>query len=127
MPFEELYQFSDFRLNVSERLLTRSGAPLAVPEKVFETLCVLVKNAGRLVEKDELMEQVWGETIVEENNLDKKISALRRILGDQEGGGKFIETVRGHGYRFVTEVRFFSDFFLTCFYSYAFRRVISIL
>jgi len=105
MALNELYEFSNFRLNVSERLLTRGGVRLAIPEKVFETLCVLVKNAGRLVEKDELMEQVWGDTIVEENNLDKKISALRRILGERNDSEKFIETVRGHGYRFVAKVR----------------------
>jgi DNA-binding winged helix-turn-helix (wHTH) protein len=54
---------------------------------------------------------VWGDTIVEENNLDKKISALRKILGERGGGGgeKFIETVRGHGFRFVAQVRRIED------------------
>ena len=61
--------------------------------------------------KDNLMEEVWGDTIVEENNLDKKISALRKILGERDIGGKekFIETVRGHGFRFVAEVRRIDD------------------
>ncbi|HSK71307.1 MAG TPA: winged helix-turn-helix domain-containing protein [Pyrinomonadaceae bacterium] len=102
---KELYEFSNFRLNVAERLLIHNEERVAVPEKVFETLCVLVANAGRLIEKDELMEKVWGETIVEENNLDKKISALRKVLGEVGGDEKFIETVRGHGYRFIAEVR----------------------
>lgn len=102
----ELYEFSNFRLNVTERFLLRGEERLAVPEKVFETLCVLVRRGGELVKKDDLMEEVWGGTIVEENNLDKKISALRKILGERGGGGeKFIETVRGHGYRFVMKVR----------------------
>ncbi|HSK71473.1 MAG TPA: transcriptional regulator, partial [Pyrinomonadaceae bacterium] len=103
--FKDLYEFSNFRLIVSERILMRGEERVPIPEKVFETLCVLVANAGRLIEKDELMEKVWGETIVEENNLDKKISALRKILGEVSGDEKFIETVRGHGYRFVADVR----------------------
>ena len=77
--FRELYEFSNFRLNVAERFLLRGEERLAVPDKVFETLCVLVRRGGELVTKDDLMEEVWGDTIVEENNLDKKISALRKF------------------------------------------------
>ncbi len=106
MPNErrELYEFDKFRLDVSERILWREGERVPLSEKAFETLCVLLRRGGHLVGKDELLEQVWPDTIVEENNLDKNISLLRQVLGERAGKGKFIETVRGHGYRFVPEV-----------------------
>lgn len=98
-----IYEFSTFRLDVSERLLLRKGERVQVPDKPFEVLCVLAARSGSLVGKDELISKVWGETIVEENNLDKSVSLLRNILGERKGKEKFIETVRGHGYRFVVE------------------------
>ena len=103
----EIYEFADFRLNVRERALTRptTGDSVALPEKAFDTLCVLVRNAGRLVGKDELLDSVWPNAFVEENNLNKSIHAVRRALGESNGEQKFIETVKKHGYRFVAEVR----------------------
>ena len=100
-----LYEFSDFQLDVPERLLVRKGKRVLLPEKAFQTLCVLVEQAPHLVTKNDLMSKVWPDTIVEENNLDKSVSALRQALGDRKGKMKFIETVRGHGYRFIPEVR----------------------
>jgi TolB-like protein/DNA-binding winged helix-turn-helix (wHTH) protein len=102
---KDLYEFSDFRLDIPERLLTRKGRRIPLPEKAFETLCVLVHEAGHLVTKKTLMSRVWPDTFVEENNLDKSVSLLRQILGDRNGKQKFIETIRGHGYRFVADVR----------------------
>ena len=103
---KEIYEFSQFRLDVSERLLLREGKPVSLPEKAFETLCVLVRNHQKLVSKDELMREVWTDLIVEENNLDQKISILRQTLGENgRSKKKFIETVRGRGYRFVAEVK----------------------
>ncbi len=101
---KEIYDFADFRLDVSERLLMRNGKRVPIADKPFEVLCVLVRGNGHLVGKDELLSSVWGETIVEENNLDKSISALRSVLGQRKGKQKFIETVRGHGYRFAVDV-----------------------
>jgi len=69
-------------------------------------LVVLVSQSGRLLTKEELLAAVWGDAVVEENNLDKNISALRKALGERGAERKLIETVRGHGYRFnalVTE------------------------
>ncbi|MGH9823292.1 MAG: winged helix-turn-helix domain-containing tetratricopeptide repeat protein [Blastocatellia bacterium] len=77
--------------------------------KAFDTLFVLVANSGRLLEKDELLKQVWPDTFVEENTLTTNISTLRKVLGDGAGGQKFIETVPKRGYRFVGEVREISD------------------
>ena len=104
-PNKELYEFDEFRLDVAERTLSRRGERVPLTEKAFETLCALVKHGNHLVGKDELMTEVWAGAIVEENNLDKNISYLRKVLGENSGKAKFIETVRGHGYRFVAEVR----------------------
>jgi len=103
---KELYEFSRFRLDVSERLLLRDGKRVALTDKAFDTLCILIRRGGELVGKDELMSEVWADAIVEENNLDQKISMLRQALGERgKGKEKFIETVRGRGYRFLPEVR----------------------
>lgn len=102
---KELYKFGKFQLDIAERLLTNgSGKRLPLSDNAFETLCILVKNAGRLVAKNDLMDQVWKDSFVEENNLDKCIHAIRRALGEKPGEQKFIETVRRHGYRFVADV-----------------------
>ena len=102
---KELYEFDKFLLDVSERFLLKSGKRVTLTDRAFDTLCVLVRRGNRLVSKDELMTEVWADAIVEENNLDKNISTLRQILGERSGKQKFIETVRGHGYRFVAKVR----------------------
>ena len=101
---KELYEFADFRLDVSERLLMRKGKRVSLSEKAFEILCLLARESGHLVGKDKLLAEVWADAMVEENNLDKNISLLRQVLGERKGR-KFIETVRGHGYRFVADVR----------------------
>ena len=102
---KELYEFGTFRLDVAERLLSSDGERVPLSEKAFDTLCMLVRRGNRLVRKEELLNEVWPDAIVEENNLDKNISLLRQVLGERAGKGKFIETVRGHGFRFVPEVR----------------------
>jgi DNA-binding winged helix-turn-helix (wHTH) protein/TolB-like protein len=107
---KELYEFDKFRLDVAERLLWRDGEKVPLPEKAFETLCALVRRGNGLVGKEELLNAIWRDAIVEENNLDKNISFLRQVLGERSGKGKFIETVRGHGYRFVPEVRHVAHF-----------------
>jgi DNA-binding winged helix-turn-helix (wHTH) protein/TolB-like protein/Flp pilus assembly protein TadD len=97
----ELYEFSDFRLDVSERLLLHKNERIHLSDKAFEILCMLVRRSGHLVGKAEILAEVWADTIVEDNNLDKNVSRLRKALGNEN----FIETVRGHGYRFVVEVK----------------------
>ena len=102
----ESYEFGEFRLDMTEHFLARlSGERVQLSEKAFETLCILVQNSGHLVNKTELLNQVWADSFVEENNLDKCIYAIRRALGEKPGERRFIETVRKHGYRFVVEVR----------------------
>jgi len=76
----------------------------SLPEKAFQTLVVLVRNRGRLVTKTELIDAVWPDAIVEENNLDKSIHAIRNALQDRPTEQRYIKTVRKHGYRFVADV-----------------------
>jgi pimeloyl-ACP methyl ester carboxylesterase len=95
------YVFGPYLLDVEERRLVRENQEIRLRGKLFDTLRVLVENAGRLVRKDELMQAVWPDSIVEENNLDHCVSQLRKQLRP----AKFIETVPRHGYRFVGEVK----------------------
>ncbi len=87
----------------------REGQPVPLTPKAFEMLVVLISQSGSLLTKEELLRAVWADTVVEENNLDKNISALRKALGDRGSERRLIETVRGLGYRFnpqVTEIVF---------------------
>ena len=99
------YEFDDFRIVTAERVLLRDGKPVALAPKVFDLLLILVEHSGHLVEKAELMEKVWPETYVEENNLTVNMSALRKTLGQSRNGQQYIETVPKRGYRFVANVR----------------------
>ena len=98
------YQFGPFRLDVSERRLRRGSTDITLRMKVFDTLCVLVENAGRLLSKEELLRAVWPNTVVEENNLNHNISVLRKALGENATGQAYIETVPRIGYRFAAPV-----------------------
>lgn len=99
-----IYEFEGFRLDVRERILSFDGKRLEIRDKAFDVLSALVARSGRLVTKDELFAEVWQDAIVEENTLDKNISMIRRKLCNRKADVKFIETVRGHGYRFAAEV-----------------------
>jgi serine/threonine-protein kinase len=102
----QIYEFGDFRIDASKRLLTKGNdEPLPLTPKVFDTLLYLVRNHGKVIEKDQLMREIWADTVVEENNLSQNISILRRVLGEKPGEGRFIATIPGHGFRFVPEVR----------------------
>jgi eukaryotic-like serine/threonine-protein kinase len=98
------YQFGPFQLDVRERRLSRGTEVIPVRLKVFDTLQVLVENAGRLVTKQELLDAVWPNTTVEENNLNHNVSVLRKALGEKATGQQYIETVPRVGYRFVAAV-----------------------
>jgi DNA-binding winged helix-turn-helix (wHTH) protein/Tol biopolymer transport system component len=100
-----VYAFGPFLLDASQRLLLREGKPVPLRPKAVDTLLVLVRNAGRLVGKDELMKEVWPDAFVEEVNLAKNISVLRQALGKENGGGEYIATVPKRGYRFVASVQ----------------------
>ena len=103
-PQPSVYEFGEFRIEASKRLLLRDGAPVALTPKVFDTLLHLVQNRQRIVEKDELMQAIWPDTIVEENNLNQNISTLRRVLGESRGENRYIATIPGKGYRFIADI-----------------------
>ncbi len=96
----EVYRFGPFRLDVTERQLTREGRVVVLRAKVFDTLVALVRRAGHLVTREALIDAVWPDAIVEEGNLSHNVSALRKALGD-DGGELFVATVPRSGYRFV--------------------------
>src|SRR5262245_65680520 len=100
----QTFRFGPFRLDVAERRLERNGDAIPLRLKVFDTLRVLVENAGRLVTKEELLQAVWPDAAVEENNLNHNVSILRKVLGEKATGQAFIETVPRVGYRFVAPV-----------------------
>jgi Tol biopolymer transport system component/DNA-binding winged helix-turn-helix (wHTH) protein len=98
------YEFAEFVLDPAESLLTRSGEPLKATPRLLALLEALLDRPGRLVDKQELLDRVWGGTNVTEANLTVQVSKLRRLLG--EGGDRvFIETVPTRGYRFLVPVR----------------------
>jgi Tol biopolymer transport system component/DNA-binding winged helix-turn-helix (wHTH) protein len=99
------YEFGDFRLDPSAKILFCENKPVSLTPKVFETLQIFVEHAGRLLEKDELMQKIWQDRFVEESNLTFNIKMLRRALKDDAHEPRFIETVSRRGYRFIAEVK----------------------
>ena len=99
------YDFGPFRVDLAKRLLFRDGELVALTPKAFETLVVLVQNNGAVLLKEELIESVWPDTVVEEGSLNRNISTLRRALGESPNDHKYIVTVPGRGYRFVGQAR----------------------
>src|SRR5262245_36816428 len=105
-PPAHLYEFGDFRLDTGKRLLRRlDGTTVPLTPRVFETLLYMVEHHDTVLNKEQLMEAVWPDSIVEENNLSQNISTLRRIFGETPGSHNYIVTVPGRGYRFVAQVR----------------------
>jgi TolB-like protein len=105
MPHNLYYEFGPYQLNVNTRLLKRSGKTISLTPKAAEILVLLVTRAGQLVEKDELLKEIWPNTFVEEANLSQNIFYLRKALDDDRAGPKYIETVTRRGYRFIATVR----------------------
>src|SRR5690349_5179413 len=101
---KHFYEFGPFRLDPSERVLSCAGSPVPLTPKAFDTLLVLVRCSGRTVEKEELFKEVWPDTFVEDGNLAVNIFALRKALGQGNGGGEYIETIPKRGYRFRAKV-----------------------
>jgi DNA-binding winged helix-turn-helix (wHTH) protein len=105
-PEHRIYEFGGYRLDPLRRvLLSRDGAHVRLKPKVFDTLLYLVEHAGEALDKSTLVEAIWPNLVVEENNLNKNVSALRRALGEAPGDHRFIVTEPGRGYRFVAKVR----------------------
>lgn len=104
----QVYEFKGFRLEAAQRRLLHNGQAVPLKPKILDLLLLLVQMRGRLVEKEDLMKEIWPNTIVEENNITVSMSILRKLLGEDRNGRQFIETVPGRGYRFVAPVRVIS-------------------
>src|SRR5512144_973554 len=100
-----LYEFGDFRLDTVKRRLRRlDGTPVPLTSRVFDTLLYMVEHHDAVLDKERIMEAVWPDSIVEENNLAQAISKLRQVFGETPGSRNYIVTVPGRGYRFVAKV-----------------------
>ena len=99
-----LYMFGPYRLDPPEQRLLRDGQAVPLPPKAFDLLVVLVSRAGSLVTKEQLLQEVWPGTFVEEANLSYTVSMLRKALGDEGEPYRYVETVPKHGYRFCARV-----------------------
>src|SRR3984893_10949890 len=95
-------EFGRFRVLPQRRELLVEGRPLELGERAFDVLMALIEASGTVVSKDRLMERVWPDRIVEENNLQAQISALRRTFAADRD---LIRTIAGRGYQFTGEIR----------------------
>ena len=101
----KIYEFNGFRLEADQRRLLYQGKTVPLKPKILDLLLFLVEMRGQLVVKEDLMREIWPDTIVEENNITVSMSILRKTLGDDGINNQFIETVPRRGYRFLAEVR----------------------
>ena len=102
-----IYEFGKFILDPQEKTLFADGIPIHLPAKEFDTLVLLVENSGRALRKEEMLQTLWSDTFVEENNLAKYVSRLRKLLNTN--GQNYIETLPKHGYRFTAEINQFAQ------------------
>jgi DNA-binding winged helix-turn-helix (wHTH) protein len=101
-----VYLFEGFQLDVTRRkLISAGGMVQPLNSRSLDALLMLVTHAGQLVEKRRLMETVWPDSIVEDNNLNQCILSIRKALGETAGSNQFVMTEQGRGYRFVSPVR----------------------
>ena len=105
MTSPRLFAFGPYRLNVHERQLLREDRPVSLPPKLFDLLATLVQSAGHLIQKEDLLNAVWGEVAVEEGSLTRAVSSLRQLLGPSRDGEEYLQTVAKRGYRFTASVR----------------------
>ncbi len=100
-----LYTFGPYRVDTERRLVSRNGQHIPFSSKDFDLLLVLLEQPGKILVKEELMQRLWPDTAVEEGNLTRHISTLRKTLGESPGQHEYIVTVPGRGYRFVAAVK----------------------
>src|SRR5471030_342408 len=101
----QVISFGPFRLLASQRLLLEGDRPVRLGSRAFDILVALLEHPGEVVDKEQLIARAWPQTFVEEANLKIQVSALRRALGDGQGGHRYVVTVPGRGYNFVAAVR----------------------
>src|SRR5262249_1200488 len=101
----QVYEFDDFQLDAARRQLLHKGEVVPLFSKAFDVLLLLVRNNGRDLSKDEILQTIWPGQIVEESNLTVNISTVRKALGEKAAQPRYLLTIPGHGYRFVASVR----------------------
>ena len=99
------YQFGPFVADASKCVLLRNGQAVPLNLKTFEILMALIRQPGEVVSKDDLMREVWAGIVVEENNLARHISSLRKAMGELPNQHEYILTIPGRGYRFVADIK----------------------
>ena len=100
-----IYEFGDFQLDTAKGLLRRlDGTTVSLTPRVFKMLVYMVEHHDAVLDKERIMEAVWSDSIVEENNLAQAISKLRQVFGETPGSHSYIVTVPGRGYRFAAQV-----------------------
>lgn len=104
MKTRRLYSFGPFRLDAAAKVLLKDGQTLHLTRKAVETLLILVENAGQVVTREEMMEALWPNRVVEEANLAQNIAVVRRALEAAAGSPEYIETFPGRGYRLLGPV-----------------------
>ena len=103
-PREQVLTFGPFRLMLRRRMLMEGERPIRINSRALDILFALLERPGELVDKDELIARIWPNIVVEEATLRVHIAALRKILGDGQGGARYVQNVTGQGYRFVAPV-----------------------
>ena len=103
-PDKDVLSFGPFRLVVSERLLTREGAPVELGTRALDILIALVSTPSEVISKKDLLSHVWADITVDESSLRVHMASLRKMLGDGKDGARYIATVAGRGYCFVAPV-----------------------
>ena len=101
---EQAVSFGPFRLLAAQRILLDGDKPVRLGSRAFDILAALAERPGEVVGKKELLARAWPQTFVEESNLKIQVSALRRALGDGQGGHRYVVNVPGRGYNFVAPV-----------------------
>jgi DNA-binding winged helix-turn-helix (wHTH) protein len=99
-----IYEFDDFRVDSGQFLLMQGGHSTPITPTVFRILLTLLERAGEVVSKDDLIRSVWPDSFVEEGNLNRNVSTLRKALGEKPSDHRYIETVPKTGYRFIAPV-----------------------
>lgn len=101
----QLYEFGPYVIDARSRILLKDGTTVRLTPKAFDTLLVLVQHASQVVEKEQLLKEVWPDIFVEEGSLSHNIHSLRKALGDDSSEPRYIETIPKRGYRFVAPVK----------------------
>ena len=101
----QLYEFGPYVIDARSRILLKDGTTVRLTPKAFDTLFVLVQHASQVVEKEQLLREVWPDIFVEEGSLSHNIHGLRKALGDDSSEPRYIETIPKRGYRFVAPVK----------------------